>query len=59
MNMKEVASAMQDIEFILHSLKNQDSLRAGEIESAHEKSQKIITEFLQPTGVFDQLKGMD
>jgi hypothetical protein len=37
LEIKEVAKAMQEIEFVLFSVKAGDQLRAGEVESAHKK----------------------
>lgn len=54
MNIKEVGKAMQDIEFVLFSLKVQDQLRAGEIEQAHNKAQQIMEQYLQPLNAFSE-----
>lgn len=53
MEIKEVAKAMQEIEFVLFSLKNGDNLRAGEAESAHKKAQLIMEKYLLPKKAFD------
>ena len=52
MDIKEVAQAMQEIEFVLFSVKNDDQLHAGEVEQAHKKAQKIMEKYLQPMGAF-------
>lgn len=53
MDIKEVGSAMQHIEFILFSLKNQDQLKAGEVELAHQKAQRIMEKYLLSKGAFE------
>jgi len=53
MNIKEVAQAMQEIEFVLFSVKNGDRLHAGEVERAHKKAQEIMERHLKPMGAFE------
>ena len=53
MDIKEVAQAMQDIEFILFSVKNGFQLHPGEAEQAHRKSQEIMEKYLKPMGAFE------
>lgn len=53
MNEKEVAKAMQLIEFALFTVKCGDSLKAGEAELAHEKARLIMEEYLLPMGAFE------
>jgi hypothetical protein len=50
MNIKEMTSAMQTIEFVLFSLKNGDQLHAGELENAHMKAQEILEKYCVPNG---------
>lgn len=54
MDVKEVAQAMQQIEFVLFTLKNGDGgkLHAGEAEEAHQLAQKIMEQYLKPMGGF-------
>ncbi len=53
MDIKQVAKAMQHIEFVLFTLKCGDSLKAGEAEQAHKKAQEIMKEYLLPMGAFE------
>jgi len=48
MEITEVAKAMQEIEFVLWSLKVNDQLKPGEVEAAHKKAQNIIEKYLVP-----------
>lgn len=56
MDIKEVAKAMQDIEFILFTVKNGDigKLHAGEAEQAHGAANRIMKEYLLPLGAFEE-----
>lgn len=53
MDIKEVAKAMQHIEFILFSVKNNDRLYDGEVEDAHKKAREIMEQYLLPSGAFE------
>jgi hypothetical protein len=52
---KEVASAMQTIEFVLFTIKNGDieKLHSGEVEEAHKKAREIMHDYLAPIGAFE------
>lgn len=54
MDIKEVGKAMQEIEFVLFSLKNQDRLYPEEVEQAHKKAQRIMESYLLPNGAFKE-----
>lgn len=54
MNIKEVTSAMQTIEFVLFTLKNGDNLHAGELENAHNKAQEIIKNYCAVNGGLEE-----
>lgn len=53
MNVKDVGKAMQGIEFVLFSLKNEDRLQAAEVENAHRAAQQVIAQYLKPLGAFN------
>lgn len=54
MDIKEVAKAMQEIEFVLFSVKNGNRLRAGEVERAHKQAQQIVENYLLPLGALEE-----
>jgi hypothetical protein len=56
MDIKEVGKAMQEIEFILFTVKNGDigKLHAGEAEKAHMKAKLIMEKYLLPLNAFEE-----
>jgi hypothetical protein len=54
MNIKEVTSAMQTIEFVLFTLKNGDSLHAGELENAYNKANEVLENYCVPNGGIEE-----
>lgn len=53
MEITEVAKAMQEIEFVLWSIKVDNQLKPEEVEEAHKKAQKIIEKYLLPMNVLN------
>lgn len=52
-NISQVVEAMQEIEFVLFTLKCGDNLQTGEIEQAHKAAKRIMREYLEPLGAFN------
>lgn len=52
MDIKEMSSKMQEIEFVLFTLRfnGKESLHNGELEDAHEKAKDILKEFCLKNG---------
>jgi hypothetical protein len=54
MDIKEVGKAMQSIEFVLFSVKNDDHLHPGEVERAHQLARKVMENYLLEKGAFEE-----